>query len=445
MKSRRARRVIAAAALALAGAGSAAAAKDKEPAPAVRPAPTNVRALVDAVRRVIAENYVIADKIGALDAILSRGLASGRYDSGDPREIADRINADLMSTSHDKHLSIQFDPARASMLNGPIGDEIVEGPQWERMAQFRNHGFTEMRVLDGNVRYARLDGFAWTGAKSAAAFDGVMSFLKEGDAAVIDLRHNGGGSPRAIQYLISHFVAPGTPLTSFHMGGGRAPEHYRALAALPAGRLTGRPLYILTSRMSISAAEEFAGHVAGHGIGKIVGERTAGAAYRNSFFPILGQYMLSVSVGRAVLATTGSDWEGRGIEPTIAVEAGKALDAAHLDALRTLAASAPPPEKGRMDAVAALLAARLEPGKPAAPIGGYAGSFGDRTISVEGESLYSQRGGGPRAKLLSLGRNLFLIEADPETRLEFAVKNGTAESVDVIRGDGRRTSQSRTD
>ena len=409
-----------------------------------RPAPTDSRAVVETVRRTIRDNYVVSERIEAVDAILAAGLASGRYDGGDPRQLADRINADLMSASKDKHLSIRFDPAHASMLKGPIGDEIVEGPQWERMAQLRNHGFTEMRVLDGNVRYVRLDGFAWTGAKSAAAIDVVLGFLKEGDAAVIDLRYNGGGSPRAIQYIISHFVATGTPLTTFHMGGGRAPEKYAALATLPASRMIGKPLYILTSRMSISAAEEFAGHVTGHRIGKVVGEQTAGAAYRNSFFPILGEFMLSVSVGRAVLASTGTDWEGKGIEPTIAAEAGKALDVAHLDALRTLAPNAPPPEKDRMEAVAAMLAARLEPAALELSLGSYAGTFGDRTISVEGGSLYSQRGDGPRVKLLSVERNLFLIEADPETRLQFAVKNGAAESLDVIRRDGRRTTQLRT-
>ncbi|MDP8913452.1 MAG: S41 family peptidase [Pseudomonadota bacterium] len=435
-------RLMAAAAVTLAGAATAG--KAEEPATAAQPAPIDGRAVEEEARRAIRENYVVTDKLEAVDAILAKGVATGRYEVADPRQLAERINADLMSAANDKHLSIQFDPVRASMLKGPIGDEVAEGPQWERMAQLRNHGFTEMRVLDGNVRYANLEGFVWTGEKSAAAFDTAMNFLKEGDAAIIDLRYNGGGSPKAIQYLISHFVEPGTPLTTFYMGGGKAPDRQVALTKLPAGRMVGKPLYVLTSRISISAAEDFAGHVGGYRLGEIVGETTAGAAYRNSFFPIRGQFMLSVSVGKAVLASTGGNWEGTGIKPTITTDAHSALDAAHLHALRKLAAAAPPPEKSRMEAMATVLAARLEPKSPDLPLAAYAGAFGDRTISLEGGVLHSQRAGGPKAKLLSLGANLFVIEADLGTRLEFAVADGGAASLDVIRGDGRRMTQART-
>lgn len=425
-------------------AAPATAAKAEGPATTAQAAPIDARAVVDEARRAIRENYVITDKVEAVDAVLAKGVATGRYDVADPRQLAERINADLMSAANDKHLAIQFDPVTASMLKGPMGDEVTEGPQWERMAQLRNHGFTEMRVLEGNVRYANLEGFVWTGEKSAAAFDVAMNFLKEGDAAIIDLRYNGGGSPKAIQYLISHFVEPGTPLTTFYMGGRKAPDRQVALTKLPAGRMVGKPLYVLTSRISISAAEDFAGHVGGYRLGEIVGETTAGAAYRNSFFPLRGQFMLSVSVGKAVLASTGGNWEGTGIQPTIPTDMHKALDAAHLHALRKLAATAPPPEKSRMEAKATMLAARLEPKSPALPLAAYAGAFGDRTISLEEGVLHSQRMGGPKSKLLSLGSNLFVIEADPGTRLEFAVMNGGAASLDVIRGDGRRTTQART-
>ena len=37
-----------------------------------------------------------------------------------------------------------------------------------------------------------------------------MRFLSGGDAVIIDLRKNGGGSPDAVRYLVSHFLAPNT-------------------------------------------------------------------------------------------------------------------------------------------------------------------------------------------------------------------------------------------
>jgi hypothetical protein len=301
--------VIIALAAAIAAPGTAVAEGTEDTAEVGEPAGNMIaRDVLDTIKA----NYVLTPKIPAITKTIKAGLASGRYASLEGRALADRLNEDLTAAAHDKHLAIQFDPARASMISGPMGDEINEGPEWERMAQTMNHGVAEMRLMDGNVRYMNLVGFAWTGAKSAAALDNAMRFLSEGDAAIIDLRYNGGGSPRAIEYLFSHFVEPGKTLMTFYMGGGKAPTHHAALRELPAGRLSGKPLYVLTSKMSISAAEAFAALVQDYHVGDIVGETTAGAAYRNSYFPIAGKYLLSVSVGRGEIGPSkdrlGGSW-----------------------------------------------------------------------------------------------------------------------------------------
>lgn len=311
-------------------------------------------AVVRELRRLVAEHYVIPETRPAIDAVLAAGLAAGRYDSDDPGVAAARINADLEAAAHDKHLGLSFDPARAASMRGRQGDDETVGPMWERMAQVRNHGFSEMKVLPGNVRYVALDGFVWTGPKTAAAYDHAMRFLKEGDAIIIDLRRNGGGNPRAVHYLASHFLEGNRPLVEFHMAG--RVDRVSTEAELPAGRLTGKPLYVLTSSHSASAAEEFAAHVVSHKVGDIVGEATAGAAFRNDFFPIAGRYVLSLSVGRPVLAVTGGNWEGKGIAPTIASDPAGALEIAHLAAVRRMAEKAPPHEKGQLEALAARLA-----------------------------------------------------------------------------------------
>lgn len=400
--------------------------------------------IIPEIRQAIVANYVLKDKIPAVDAALGRALEEGRYTGLAAGALADRINHDLFQAARDKHLAVQFDPAHASMLEGPTGDEITEGPQWERLARTLNHGVMEMRVIEGNVRYVKLQGFVWTGPQTAAAFDNLMRFLSEGDAAIIDLRYNGGGSPRAIQYLISHFVEPDSPLMTFHMGGNAEAERYAALANQPAGSLRGKPLYVLTSRMSISAAEAFAALVRDYKIGEVVGETTAGAAYRNSFYPIAKQYMLSVSVGRGEVGPSKLDWEGVGIEPSIPTEAGQALDAAHLHALRGLVPNAAPSERRMLEGKAAVLQARLDPIKPVLPLEAYTGKFHDRTISVEDGALYSQRTGGPRSKLLAVAENRFIMESDPSTLLEFTAAGDRIASVEVVRADGSRQRHDRT-
>jgi hypothetical protein len=183
--------------------------------------PVDGKAVVAEVRRLIAANYVLAEVRPRLDAALAAGLAAGRYDVSDPSTLAERLNADMAAVAHDKHLGIRFDPDQARLIGAREGEGPQDGAAFERQALRRNHGVSEMKMLPGHIRYVAIDGFMWTGPKSAAAYELAMRFLKDGDAAIIDLRRNGGGSPDAVQYVISHFLPPNTPIVTFHMGASQ--------------------------------------------------------------------------------------------------------------------------------------------------------------------------------------------------------------------------------
>ena len=394
------------------------------------------------VRHIIAANYVLADVRPKLDAALAQGLAAHRYDVSEPDVLAQRINADMAAVAHDKHLSMRYDPAQQGDLakrpDGAGADDAPPTDEQIREATRFNHGIVEMKVLPGNVRYIDLMGFLWGGKKTAEAYDNAARFLRDGDAVVIDLRHNGGGSPDAVQYLISHFVEPNRPIVTFYMGADKT-DRRSSLASLPGGRLVGKPLYVLTSGMTASAAEEFVGHVAGFKLGEVIGENTAGAGFRNRFFPVAGGYVISVSVGRAVLASTGKDWEGVGIAPTTKADAEKALDVAQVHALRRIAASAPPEEKPRLEAQAALLDAKVNPPATALPAERYAGKYdGDRSVTMEAGTLSYQRAGGPKVALIALGGSEFGINEDPTARISFDTNGTSVTALKLVRGDGSK-------
>jgi hypothetical protein len=419
-----------------------------QPAPAAAaPAPADGKVVVAGIRRVLAENYVLPEMRPKLDAALARGLAQGRYDVTDPAILTERVNADLAAVANDKHLGLQYDPkgaaAAAAAPRGRDDDDDAPSAADLRRARLRNHGFTELKVLPGNIRYANMEGFVWAGPASAEAYDTAMRFLRDGEAVILDLRGNGGGSPDAVQYLVSHFMEPNRHLVTFHMGASQV-DRLSTLPALPAGRMVGKPLYVLTGGHTASAAEEFAGHVAGFRLGELIGETTAGAGFRNSFFAVPGGYVLSVSVGRAVLASTGKDWEGVGIPPSTSVPAGKALDVARARALRRVAASASPEEKIRYEAMARVLDAQVQPVATALPLSAYAGRFGERTVSVEDGRLVYQRQGGPKLAMVAVGPNVFAFEVDPLGRVEYAVADGRAARLELIRSDGSRVAADRT-
>ena len=235
-------------------------------------------------------------------------------------------------------------------------------------------------------------GFFWGGKKTAEAYDNAARFLADGDAVMIDLRHNGGGSPDAVQYLISHFVEPNTADRHLLHGRGQdRPPHEPRLA--PCGTFVGKPLYVLTSGTTASAAEEFVGHVAGFKLGEVIGENTAGAGFRNQFFPVEGGYVISVSVGRAVLASTGKDWKASAFAPTIEGrrrQRARRGPGPRAPANRHLPRAAM--RKRRLEAQAALLDAKVNPAAPALPAERYAGSYdGGRSVTIDGGTLSYQR------------------------------------------------------
>ena len=388
-------------------------------------------AVVAEVRRVLGERYVLPGRRPALDAVLAEGLASGRYAVTDGAILADRLNADLERVGRDRHLSFRFDPREAAVIAAGSVEEPGANPAFERLIRRANHGVTDLRLLPGNVRLMTYDGFHWIGAESAAALDTAMRFLAGGDAVIIDLRGNGGGDPKAVQYVISRFLPAGTPLTTFYMNGSAEPDGFSTLETPPEQRMIGKPLYILTSGDTGSAAEEFTGHVAGYHLGEIVGANTAGAAFRNDIVTVGDQFVLSVSVGRPVLASTGKDWEAVGHAPTVETEIPAALDVAHAAALRRLAPDAPAEERPVLEAVAEAMEARALRPAPALDLAAYAGVYGERTLTTDGARLSSRRGDGPSFPLIALGGNRFAVESAPAMLMVFEANGGAVQAMTV--------------
>lgn len=396
----------------------------------------DARAVVNDVRTIIADRYILPERRPELDAVLAQGLASGRYDVRDPAVLGERINADLARVGRDKHLNFRFDPKEAAVRiadnASKAAPNAAAGPSaYERRKRTSNYGVTELRLLPGNIRYMAFDHCSWTPTDGAAAIDNAMRFLAGGDAVIIDLRRNNGGDAAACNYLTSYFLPPKQKLYTFYANAGASASVAFTPAELGAERLTGKPLYILISSTTASAAEAVAGSVAGYKVGELVGENTAGGGYSNQNLPVAERFMMSVSVARVELGATGRDWEGVGFAPTIPSAAQLALDVAQGHALRRLAAVASAQDRAGLEATAEWLSARAEPRSPALPPAAYAGSFGERKVKLEGGKLYYQFGERPRRLLIPLGGHLFTLENDHMLRIQFVVSRNSATALEV--------------
>jgi hypothetical protein len=410
-------------------------------------APVHGRVVAAEIKKLLDAHYVLPDARPKFDAVLAKGIAAGRYDVSDPEELVQRINADLHEVTPDKHLNVAYDPATSKQLAAEPprsgGDDAPPTPAEIAGAERHNSGLVQTRLLPGNIRYLETEGFIWAGDSTEQAYDDAMRFLAGGDAVIIDMRKNGGGSPEAVRYLVSHFLAPNTPLMTFCIGS-KPGQHTTALATTRAPRMVGKPLYVLTSGGTASAAEEFTGHVAGYKLGELIGENTAGAGFRNEFYPLPDGMMISISVGQAILASTGKGWEGVGFAPTTKVDVDKALQVAQVHALRRLAESADPTKKAGLEAAAAMLSAETDPVKTALPLSAYAGVFGDRTIALESGALTFQRQGAPRHVMVAIDPNQFTFEDDPMSRVRFTVAGDSVTELELLRADGTTAKAVRT-
>lgn len=292
---------------------------------------------IEAVLAVLDAQYVFPERLPTIRKAIRAAQAKGRYVGADSRRFAERLSEDLRRASSDGHLYLVYDPdqfAAAGKSDGDGTDAQVEA-LWASRFRALNYGLTEQRVLPGGVRYLKISLFGWVNDE-AGAYDSAMAFLKGGQAAIIDLRGNGGGSHDAVRYVLSHFMVPDRLLATF-LEAGHEPVQSYSLTHVPAGRMIGKPLYVLIDHKAASAGEEFAYSVRQFGLGTLIGQPTAGGANNNRFVPVAPGFMLSVSYGRPKHPVTGSNWEGVGVQPNVEVPADQALERAQALAKEALA------------------------------------------------------------------------------------------------------------
>jgi hypothetical protein len=380
---------------------------------------------IDRIIAAIRESYVFPEKRAGIVERLERSRSSGRYAVEDPARFAQRVTEDLTAASDDGHLYLLHDRtqyAAAQRTDSADGSGEDLESYWRRQALREHHGLTEMRLLPGNLRYLKVGAFHWVRDETGAAYDAAMRFLKGGDAAIIDLRGNGGGSHGAVQYLVSHFLGGNTLELTF-LQGAEPPTQSRTLEYLPSGRLVGKPLYVLIDAGVASAGEAFAYDVQQFKLGELVGAGTAGAANNNKLVPVPPSFVLSVSYGRPVHPVSKTNWEGTGIGPTVPADPERALEVAESLALSRLAATpgAPPEvlaeyEWARVGVEASLHPVTVSPGWLEARVGRYE----DVEVSLREGNLWLTRRDRPTRRLLPLTPDgLFEVQGSNVLRVRF--------------------------
>jgi C-terminal processing protease CtpA/Prc len=89
----------------------------------------------------------------------------------------------------------------------------------------------------------------------------------------------------------------------------------------------------LTSEQTFSAGEEISYNLQAQKRATLVGETTRGGAHPSDTYQVGPQVDVRVPCARSINPVTGTNWEGVGVVPDLAVTAEKALDIAYASAL----------------------------------------------------------------------------------------------------------------
>ena len=307
----------------------------QQPSPAALDAPTRQQVIDGAIEHMT-RAYIFADVAEKMSVSLRERVAKGEYDNTtSPREFAETLTRHLQEVSHDKHLRViynaeGFPPQRSGP---PTAEERAQRLADDRR---RNFGFQRIERLDGNVGYIELLGFSGAEEVAEAAVP-AMNFVSNTDALIFDLRRNGGGSPVTIGLISSYLFDTVVHLNDFYIREFDRTQQFFTKADVQ-GRRYGekKPVFVLTSSRTFSAAEEFTYNLKNLKRATIVGETTGGGAHPGGVQRITQHFGIWLPNGRAINPITKTNWEGVGIEPDVKVESAQALQAAHLAALRRI-------------------------------------------------------------------------------------------------------------
>ena len=293
-------------------------------------------AVIEAALKKLNDNYVFPDIAKKMEQAVRGRIASKEYDQiTSARLLATTLQSHLQDVSHDKHLRVIYS---AEALPPDREEDSEPGPQeLAREIEFLrtvNFGFEKVERLPGNVGYIDLRGFmpAQFGAETVVA---AMNFLANTDAMIIDLRRNGGGEP-AMVALISSYLFDGEPvhLNDLYFRPDNSTRQWWTLPYVPGKRYGNKKeVYVLTSKRTFSAAEEFTYNLQNLKRATIVGETTGGGAHPGGPRRINEHFAIWVPSGRAINPISKTNWEGTGVKPDVDVPADQALKVAHIAAM----------------------------------------------------------------------------------------------------------------
>jgi hypothetical protein len=326
------------------------------------------REVVTTALELLRANYVFPERAEAAAVAVESRLAAGEYDNLDEITLTELLTEHLNEICDDKHLRVRLGGGPGPH-QAPVPEDAPPPDHAEHQFRMRrkgremgNFGIRRVEQLDGNIGYLDIRRVAVPDF-AGPAISAAMELVSGTYALIIDLRRNHGGAPDGVVYWCSYLFPGGKGSTHlndiFHADTGETRQFW-TLPYVPGSRYPDRPVYVLCSGETFSGGEDFCYTLQALGRATVIGETTGGGAHPTRGFPISPAIHIGIPFARSVNPVTGTNWQGTGVIPDIAVSSEEAFTVAYREALGHVLAGGdvPPPLRHEAeDALAALPAA----------------------------------------------------------------------------------------
>ncbi len=302
--------------------------------------------IVNTLAEKMRDLYVFPEVGERIEQALRKRLKDGVYDSVKYADgFAAVLTTDLRTIYLDRHLWVQYFADGVPASNSDHVPSVDEEATTLKQLKTSNFGVGTVKKLPGNIAYLEMTEFVPV-KYAKKAVTAAMTRLADSAALIVDLRRNGGGEPETVAFLSSYLFDTRTHLNDLYWREGARTEQFWTDEKVP-GRKLGqhKPVYVLTSGSTFSAAEEFGYNLQSLKRATVVGEVTGGGAHPNEFKRLSANFLASIPIGRAINPITKTNWEGTGVQPDVPASYHTALLVAQQLAVQKLSTTEKDPQK----------------------------------------------------------------------------------------------------
>jgi hypothetical protein len=265
-------------------------------------------------------DHAVAGKTGA--AMLEHEAKGDDESATDPATFARIVTRQMWEASDDHDLEFVYSPEPIPNLPPPSPLPQSMPAAYRTAMLHGNCGFEKVEVLPDNIGYIELSSFPELSicrAKAVAA----MSKVNTARAVIFDLRENRGGFGNMTAFIASYlFDHP----EYWYSPRDNTTKDSWLRSPVAGSDLAAKPVYVLTSARTISAAEQFTYNLKMLKRATIVGETTAGASHAGVFHRIDKHFGVAITEVKSINPYSKYDWNGTGIKPDVKTPAADAMN-----------------------------------------------------------------------------------------------------------------------